>query len=317
MKGSLSINTILTAGATPVLIDCDPFTYTINPLEVERMLQRRSNGNGSAAHADATAGNEQRSGGGTTVLLADHLFGQPCEMRTLTQLADAHGLTLIEVAWEAFGARYDGRQVGHSGTAVFSFLEGMAINTAEGGMLTTNDARLAELVRVYANNGCDDDGRIVVPGFNYRMPYGTACVATEQLKLARRYSRPRHHNARELTHLLSDIRGVVPPMSLPGAEHAYQRYAVRLAREFPFSVEETRDRLRAREIWASCCELQSPYAHPYFREGNLSCGPLPETEAACRELLFIRLADQVEHEELVRIANELKTLSTGSAPQSH
>src|SRR6266568_4191936 len=123
-------NAILLVGATPVFIDIEPDTYTIDPALVEAAITRR-----------------------TKAILPVHLYGHPCAMPRLIALAAAYDLALIEDACQAHAAAIDGKPVGGFGTGCFSFYPTKNITTAEGGMVTTNDSQIAERVRLLRNHG--------------------------------------------------------------------------------------------------------------------------------------------------------------------
>src|SRR3989440_5543019 len=123
-------NVILLARATPVFVDIEPDTYTLDPIQVQAALTRR-----------------------TKAIIPVHLYGHPCEMKRLRQLAEAYSLVLIEDASQAHAAAIDGRPVGSFGTGCFSFSAPRNMTTGEGGMVTTNAPAIAEQVRLLRNHG--------------------------------------------------------------------------------------------------------------------------------------------------------------------
>jgi dTDP-4-amino-4,6-dideoxygalactose transaminase len=159
MHGQASAATAkLPTGTRPVLADINPYTYTISTPETKRAVTGR-----------------------TRARLATHLFGQPGDMAALAGIAKRHNLVLIEVSCEAFDAWYGDTRTGSFGTAVYSFQQGMAIATGEGGLLTTHDAAVASTVQRLANSGCNCRERMLGMGFNYRMPGIIGALAQEQL----------------------------------------------------------------------------------------------------------------------------------------
>ena len=142
-------NAVTYTGATPVLADIDPETWCIDPDDVERRISAR-----------------------TRAVLAVHLYGHPADMTALREICDGYELHLLEDAAEAPGAYWAGRPVGSLGDmAAFSFYGNKIISTGEGGMVTTNDARLAERLRLLRGQGQDPAQRYwhTVIGYNYRM----------------------------------------------------------------------------------------------------------------------------------------------------
>src|SRR5437879_3159720 len=118
-------NVILLVGATPVFVDIEPDTYNIDPVLVEAAITSR-----------------------TRAILPVHLYGNPCDVRRLQQLAAAHHLALIEDACQAHAASVGEKPVGSFGTGCFSFYPTKNMTTGEGGMVTTNDPMIAERVRL-------------------------------------------------------------------------------------------------------------------------------------------------------------------------
>jgi len=152
------------AGATPVLVDVDPATYCIDPQHVESAITPR-----------------------TKAIIAVHLFGHPANMTALREIADRHGLFLVEDAAEAHGARWLGKAVGGLGdAATFSFYGNKVLTTGEGGCITTNDDAFAARVRFLKDHAMSRERRYFHPevGFNYRMTNIQAALGCAQLERA-------------------------------------------------------------------------------------------------------------------------------------
>jgi perosamine synthetase len=131
-----SSNCILFERATPVFVDIDPRTYNIDVSEVERKITPR-----------------------TKAILPVHVFGHPCEIERLRELAEKHKVFLIEDSCEAIGAEYRGRKVGTFGDcSVFSFYPNKQMTTSEGGVIVTDNPDVAGLCRSYRNQGRGDKG---------------------------------------------------------------------------------------------------------------------------------------------------------------
>lgn len=157
-----SANAVIHAGATPVLADVDPETWTIDVESARSLITPR-----------------------TRAIMPVHLYGQPSDMTGLQRLADAHGLTLIEDAAESLGARYRGVPTGAIGEAgAFSFFGNKLITTGEGGMVTCRSDTLAQRARMLRDHGMDPARRYwhVDVGYNYRMTNVQAAIGTAQLE---------------------------------------------------------------------------------------------------------------------------------------
>ena len=149
-------NAVRYCGATPVFVDCEPETWNIDPGLIESRITPK-----------------------TKAIIVVHLYGHPVDMDAVMSLADRHGLFVVEDAAEAHGAIYRGRMVGSIGhIATFSFFGNKVISTGEGGMVTTDDAELARIVRLLKEQGMDPKRRYWYPvvGYNYRMTNVTAAI---------------------------------------------------------------------------------------------------------------------------------------------
>ncbi len=200
---SATANAILHTGATPVFVDIDRDTYTIDPACVELAITPR-----------------------TKAIIPVHLYGHPCEMQPLERLAKTHALALIEDACQAHGASIDSRMTGSFGTGCFSFYATKNMTTGEGGMVTTNDSTIAEQVRLLRNHGQESRYHQVIQGYNLRMTEMQAAIGLVQLEKLPEFTRKRIHNAQFLTTHLREY--VQTPVVRPGYTHVFHQYTVRV-----------------------------------------------------------------------------------------
>ncbi len=155
-------NVVRYTGATPVLVDSEPRTWGMDPVDARRKITPR-----------------------TRAIIPVHLYGHPVDMDPLLALAAEHRLDIVEDAAEAHGARYKGRRVGALGRiGAFSFYGNKIITTGEGGMVVTNDPRLAERAAFLRDHAMDPRRRYYHPeiGFNYRMTNIQAAIGCAQLE---------------------------------------------------------------------------------------------------------------------------------------
>lgn len=155
-------NAVAYTGATPILADVDPDTLCLDPASVKAVISER-----------------------TKAIIPVHLYGHPADMDALMQIADAHGLDVIEDAAEAHGAEYKGRRVGGLGKCgVFSFYGNKVITTGEGGMLTTNDRELYQYAKRLRDHAMSPQRRYFHDerGFNYRITNLQAALGVAQLE---------------------------------------------------------------------------------------------------------------------------------------
>lgn len=155
-------NAVTYCGGRPVFADIDPRTWNLDPESVRRVVTPRTRG-----------------------ILPVHLYGLPCDMRRLAEVAREHGLWLVEDAAEALGATFASRPVGGFGeAAVFSFFGNKIVTTGEGGMVLTSDPDLAERLRLLRGQGMDPRRRYWHPlvGYNYRMTNIAAAIGVAQME---------------------------------------------------------------------------------------------------------------------------------------
>lgn len=202
---SASATAAIVFNAVPVFADIDPDTYCITAETIAQQLTSR-----------------------TRAIVVVHIFGRPADMDPIMQLAEQHSLIVIEDAAQSPLARYDGRSVGALGhMGVFSFNYHKHIHTGEGGVVTTNDARLAErvqLIRNHAEAVVDGKGTADLTnmvGFNFRMGEIEAAIATCQLAKAPDLIALRQSNVAYLEAKLRDLPGLGLPSVDPGQDHVY------------------------------------------------------------------------------------------------
>lgn len=193
---------VLMQNATPVFVDIDPKTYNIDPALIEAKISDR-----------------------TKAIIPVHLYGQPCEMREIRDIAKANNLAVIEDAAQAHGAEYKAKKVGAIGDiGVFSFYSTKNIITGEGGMITTDNEEIAERARLIRNHGQSRRYFHDCLGYNYRMTNIAAAIGLVQLKKIDTLSLRRMSNARYYGEQLN----VKKPFVSPNVKHVFHQYTIRV-----------------------------------------------------------------------------------------
>ena len=201
-----TINSVLHAGATPVIVDVDPLTWNIDPEAITAVITPR-----------------------TRAIMPVHLYGQPADMDAIMALAERHNLIVIEDAAEAAGTLYKGRpcgSIGHAGT--FSFFSNKVITTGEGGMVVFRDDRAAERGKRLRDHGMNPAKRYWHDevGFNYRLTNLQAAIGCAQLEqfdgfIARKQAIAKAYRAR-----LGHIDGLRLPVEIAGSRNSYWMVSV-------------------------------------------------------------------------------------------
>jgi dTDP-4-amino-4,6-dideoxygalactose transaminase len=165
----------------------------------------------------------------TKVLMPVHLYGQPVDVAGFEGLAAATGLFVVEDAAQAVGAEFNGRPVGGSGLGCFSMYATKNISTGEGGMITTNDDRLADRLRLLRNQGMRQRYQYEMAGNNYRLTDLAAAVGLPQLARIKEITARRQRNAAALREGLAGVPGLITPPECPaGRTHVYHQFTVRI-----------------------------------------------------------------------------------------
>jgi perosamine synthetase len=240
-----SANSFLYEGAVPVFADIDRRTLNVDPAAVEAAITPR-----------------------TKAIVAVDIYGYPCELDELRQIADRHGLALIQDSCEALGARYRGAPVGSQGpSCVFAFYPNKQITTGEGGMVTTHSEEEWRLLRSLRNQGRGDDGgwlEHVRLGFNYRIDDIRSAIGIGQLERLDEILVLRGQVAQRYDELLSAIEGVELPCA-DDVDHQRSWFVYVVA----LPDNETRERAIAafeRERIGFNRYLPSIHLQPYMRE---------------------------------------------------
>ncbi len=194
-------------GATPVFVDIDPKTYTLNPALLEKAITRR-----------------------TRAVIPVHIFGQVADMDPIMEIAKKRSIAVIEDACQAHGAEYKGRRAGSLAAAgCFSFYPGKNLGAyGEGGAVTTDDDEAAAKMRVLRDHGQSKKYYHSVIGWNARLDGIQGAILDVKLKYLDRWNAARRAVAERYAKLLSGIQDLALPVEAPYAKHVYHVYAVRV-----------------------------------------------------------------------------------------
>lgn len=267
-----SVNTIRATGATPVLADIEPDTFTIDPDAVRAAITPR-----------------------TAAIMPIHLFGHPAPMPELMEIARQHGLAVIEDACQAHGAAIDDAPVGGYGAGCFSFYPTKNIMCGEGGMVTTNDPAVADAVRLFRSHGMRRRYYHETFGLNYRMTDLLAAIGLAQLTHLRAWNAERIRHARALTYGLYDT-GLTLPSVRPGYRHVFHQYTVRVRDD----RDGFRERLTGEGIGSEVYYPLPVHQQPIYAE-MWDDGMFPEAERASREVLSLPVHPSLTDEEIDRV----------------
>jgi perosamine synthetase len=273
-----TLNAILQAGATVRFGDIRTDDFGLDPESVRAQITPK-----------------------TRVLLPVHLYGQAADLGSLMAIAGEHGLAVIEDAAQAHGATFDGRGVGTFGLGCFSFYATKNLTTGEGGMITTNDAAVADRLRVLRNQGMRARYEYVMAGHNYRLTDLQAAVVLPQLDAYAEQVATRRRNAAGLSGRLAGIDGLVLPTELPGRGHVWHQYTVLL----PDGVDRAGfvDALAAAGVGSGIYYPKPVYDYDTYRDrGDVIASPTPVAESVAARCVSLPVHQYLEPGDLDTIA---------------
>ena len=259
-----SAGSIARVGAKPVFADIDPQTFNIDPEAIRKAITPR-----------------------TKAIMPVHLFGLASEMNAIHEIANSHGIPVIEDAAQAIGARYEGRAVGSLGLmGCFSFFPSKNLGGAgDGGIVTTNDACLADRLRVLRTHGSRKKYEYELLGMNSRLDALQAAILRVKLRHLDRWAVARRNNAalyRELFHEFRLESMIVCPPTPPRLAHVYNQFTIRVKER-----DALREHLQKRGIPTEIYYPKPLHLQKAFTYLEYKLGDFPVSEAASLEVMSL------------------------------
>jgi len=260
---------IVYLGASPVLVDVDPVTYTMDLAEAE------------AAMTDKTS-----------AIVPVHLFGHATDMDPILDMANERGLKVVEDAAQAHGAQYKGRGVGSIGdVACFSFYPGKNLGAyGDAGAVTTNDDDLAEQVRMLRNHGRASKYESLTIGYNARIDALQAAILAVKLRHLPDWNDARRRHAQAYNERLADLDAALPTEA-EWAKHVYHIYAIQVDNR-----DDVLAKLKDRGIGAGIHYPVPLHMQPVFE--HLGQGPFPAAERAAERMISLPLYAELTDEQI-------------------
>ena len=271
--------TIGILGARPVYVDIDPLTYNIDPARIDAAITP-----------------------GTKAIIPVHLYGQPADMDPILAVARARGIPVIEDAAQAMGASYRGRKVCALGTVgCISFFPSKNLGCfGDGGMVVTNDARLAESIRMIAAHGSRERYYHEVLGLNSRLDTIQAAVLLAKLPHLEEFNAARRHAAARYNELLADL-----PVTLPscarGADHIFHQYTLRAPRRDALAAF-----LKSRGIPHAIYYPVPLHLQKAFVMSGGARGDFPVAEQAAAEVISLPMHTELTEDQLAFVTETVR-----------
>lgn len=282
-----SANAIMHTGATAVFCDIDD-SLNLSPAIVEALITSR-----------------------TRAIVPVHLHGNPCDIHALVDIADRHGLAVVQDACQAIGARVEGRPLGAFGSAVYSFYATKNITCGEGGALVTDDDAIARFCRSLRHQA-------YVPGkpylhdsvgYNFRMTEIQAAIGVCQLAKLDTITMTRRETAAYFDSHVDD-RCFVRPLVSPTSYHVYHQYVIRVTASSGLSRDQVRESLHESGIGTAVHYPVAVHQQPPYRAQNAQC---PQSEAAADDMISLPVHPGVTGSDRQRIVEALARQAAAAA----
>lgn len=259
-------NSILFCNGKPVFADIVEDTFNISPERVAERITKK-----------------------TKAIIPVHLYGHPADMKPLLDLASDHNLLVVEDACQAHGAEYNRKRVGSFGIGCFSFYPTKNMTSGEGGMVTTDDKKVAETVRMLRDHGSSRKYHHPMLGFNLRMTDICAAIGLEQLKKLEGFNRKRIENAEYLS---KGLKGVVTPTVRPKCRHVFNQYTIRVENRDSVTQKLTKAGVGSGVHYPVPIHKQELYLKKGFG------GSFPASEKAASEVLSLPVHPALNKKDL-------------------
>lgn len=283
-----TVAAIYYTGATPVFVDINPRTFTIDVKAIEGAITER-----------------------TKAILPVHLYGQPADMDPILEIAKRHGLVVIEDAAQAHGAEYKGKRVGSLGDmGCFSFYPGKNLGAyGEGGMVVTSNPEYTRTIRMLRDWGAEQKYHHVLKGYNFRLEGIQGAVLRVKLRHLEKWTEARRTAAAHYNELLADS-GVQTPEAMSYARHVYHVYAIRTQQR-----SEWQQALQAKGIQTGIHYPIPVHLLPAYADLGYSKGDFPHSEQAANEVLSLPMFAELSRAQCEEVCEAVTMLASQDAAE--
>jgi dTDP-4-amino-4,6-dideoxygalactose transaminase/nucleoside-diphosphate-sugar epimerase len=294
-------NVVIHQGARPVLVDVDPTTLNIDPRAVEAAVTER-----------------------TKAIIPVHMAGQPVDMEAIYDIAQRHGLHVIEDAAHAIGAEYRGARIGNLSGSIascYSFYPIKNMTTIEGGAVLTNDDEFAERARLYSLHGISKDAwkrysnagyqhwDTLLPGFKYNMTDIQSAIGLHQLRRLDGFLHTRERYAGIYERAFADLPEIEMLRRVDGVKHAWHLFVILLRTDRLSIDRDTFMEALRRENIGSGIHFRSLHIQPYYRDTfQIREGDLPHAAAVSDRLLSLPLYPKMTERDVLDVVDAVRKL---------
>jgi UDP-4-amino-4,6-dideoxy-N-acetyl-beta-L-altrosamine transaminase len=294
-----TVNVILQQGARQVLVDIKPDTFNINPDLIREKINDK-----------------------TKAIIPVHFGGQPCEMGKIMKIAKDNNLLVIEDAAHAISAEYEGRKIGTIGDATcFSFYPTKNMTTGEGGMVTTDDEKLRERLKIWELHGISKDAwrrysaegswyyEVVCPGYKYNMTDIQASLGLHQLEKLNLFQKRREEIVKFYGEAFSDLEEIETPFVKSNIKPAWHLYVIKIVSEkLKINRNQFIEALKAENIGTSV-HFIPVHLHPYYRDTyGFRRGDFPNAEYAFDRVISLPLFPKMSNKDVKDVIDAVRKI---------
>ncbi|MFK7794424.1 MAG: DegT/DnrJ/EryC1/StrS family aminotransferase [Gammaproteobacteria bacterium] len=265
-------------GATPVFVDIDSTTFNIDPACIKNALSEK-----------------------TRAVIVVHLFGLTADVDEIKSLIKDKNIYLVEDCAQSFGASYKGKKTGTLGDiSCFSFFPSKNLGCyGDGGMISTADDKLAEVLKLLRNHGSPVRYEHTIVGYNSRLDEMQAAILRIKLKRINQYNQQRHHNASKYTKALTKL-GIITPSESPDSTHVYHQYTLQDARRDKIHAALSEQNIASAIYYPKGLHQQTAFTN------NQPAVSLPITENICANCLSLPMYPELSSEQIGSIISVIQ-----------
>lgn len=279
---------VIYTGATPVFVDCELETFNIDPNLIEAKITKR-----------------------TKAIIPVHIYGHPAEMDKIMKIAKKHNLRVIEDAAEAHGAEFRDKKCGSFGDInCFSFYSNKVITTGEGGMIVTDDPKLAEKSKLFKDLHHSKKIRFIHDGvgYNYRMTNLQAAVGCGELKHINEYIKLKQHMSSFYESLLKDIPGIKLPVTKDYVKNVYWMYGILVDKE-KYGISRDELRIKLKELGIETRDFfYSPSVQPVLKKYLTKKDVFPNTDFISERGMYLPSGLALTDKQMKIVATSIKKI---------
>jgi len=295
-----TVNVILHVGAKPVFVYVRPDTFNIDVERIEKAITPK-----------------------TKAIIPVHYAGQPCAMDEIMEIAKKHRLLVVEDAAHAVASEYKGRKIGTIGdVSCFSFYATKNLVTGEGGMVTTDDTKLADKIKVLSLHGMSKDAwkrytaagswyyEVIYAGYKYNMTDIQASLGLHQLNKLEMFQKTREEIAKRYNQAFADLDAIEIPFVKPEVRHAWHLYVIKVVPErLEINRNQFIEKLKEENIGTSV-HFIPVHLHPYYRETfGFKEGDFPVAEGAYERVISLPLYPKMSDEDIERVIEAVRKIA--------